>query len=381
MRITDIEVIALCDPAVPAVGSTTVVRVHTDSGITGLGQAEAPSLVINALVQCDGGIAQLLCNEDPTEVERLWQKMYAGTGLFGRRGVALAAIGAVETALWDITGKVLGKPVCELIWRAFGTAHHPAEIKARVTPYATVYPPGDTLEQMRERITAAVAQGFRAVKIEEWSGGFAHVDLETDVAIAKMAREVLGPKRELLFDLQNLWQDVGTALQTVRAIEVYRPYFIEAPLPPDNVEAYARLADAVDTRIAVGDWGFTSRYEFEDLLTRGRVDVVQPSSVRSGGLSEIVRIAEMAYRKGALCVPHAWAHMIGTAAMVHVAAVVPNMPFFEYGIAYPDSPIVSDLIEPKLAINADGTVDVPRRPGLGVELNERTVERYRVPLH
>jgi len=381
MRITDIEVIALRDPAVPAVGSTTVVRVHTDAGITGLGQAEAPSLVINALMQCDGGIAHLICNEDPTEVERLWQKMYAGTGLYGRRGVALAAIGAVETALWDITGKALGKPVCELIWRAFGTAHHPAEIKARVTPYATVYPPGEALEQMRERITAAVAQGFRAVKIEEWPGGFAHVDLETDVAIAAMAREALGPNRELLFDLQNLWQDAGTALQTIRAIEAYRPYFIEAPLPADNVEAYARLADAADTRIAVGDWGFTSRYEFEDLLVRGRVDVVQPSSVRSGGLSEIVRIAEMAYRKGALCVPHAWAHMIGTAAMVHVAAVVPNMPFFEYGIAYPDSPIVSDLIVPKLVINADGTIDVPRRPGLGIELNEHTVGRYRVPLH
>lgn len=378
MKISSIETIALRDPAV---GSTTIVRVQTDAGISGIGQAESPSLVIDALIRCDGGIAQLICGEDPTQVERLWQKMYAGTGLWGRRGVALAAIGAVETALWDIAGKAAGKPVCELIWRSFATTREPAEIKPRVTPYATVYPPGETLDEMRRRVQSAVDRGFCAIKIEEWPGGFAHVDLATDAAIAKMAREVLGPQRELLFDIQNKWQDAVTALETIRVVEPYRPYFIEAALPPDNLDAYARLADSTDVRIAAGDWGFAGRFEFEDLLTRAKLDVVQPSSVRSGGISEIIRIAEMAYRKGALCVPHAWAHMVGTAACVHIAAVVPNMPFFEYGISYPDSPIVSELLTPALEVNADGTIDVPRRPGLGFELNEDTVAKYRVPLH
>jgi L-alanine-DL-glutamate epimerase-like enolase superfamily enzyme len=378
MKISSIETIALRDSAV---GSTTIVRVTTDEGISGIGQAESPSLVIDALIRCDGGIAQLICGEDPTQVERLWQKMYAGTGLWGRHGVALAAIGAVETALWDIAGKIAGKPVCELIWRGFATTREPAEIKSCVTPYATVYPPGDTLDEMRERVQATVARGFRAVKIEEWPGGFAHVDLATDAAIAGMAREVLGPQRDLLFDIQNRWQDAATALATINAIEAFRPYFIEAPLPPDNLDAYARLADATDVRIAAGDWGFAGRFEFEDLLTRGKVDVVQPSSVRSGGISEIVRIAEMAYRKGALCVPHAWAHMIGTAACVHIAAVVPNMPYFEYGIPYPDSAMVANLLTPALTVNADGTIDVPRRPGLGFALNEDTVAQFRVPLH
>jgi L-alanine-DL-glutamate epimerase-like enolase superfamily enzyme len=378
MKITSIETIALRDASV---GSTTVVRVHTDEGITGIGQAESPSLVIDALIRCNGGIADLICNEDPTQVERLWQKMYAGTGLWGRRGVALSAIGAVETALWDIAGKAAGKPVCELIWRGFATTREPAEIKTKVTPYATVYPPGDTLDEMRRRVQDAVALGFQAVKIEEWPGGFAHVDLATDVAIAGTAREVLGPHRALMFDIQNKWQDVATALATINAIAPYRPYFIEAPLPPDNLDAYARLADATDMRIAAGDWGFAGRFEFADLLEHGHVDVVQPSSVRSGGISEMIHIAEMAYRKGALCVPHAWSHMIGTAACVHVAAVVPNMPFFEFGIPHPASAMVSDLLTPALMVNADGTIDVPRRPGLGFELNEKTVEKHRVPLH
>ena len=378
MKVTTIETIALHDPAV---GGTTIVRVHTDAGVTGIGQAESPSLVIDAIIKCDGGLEQLIRGEDPVHVERLWQKMYARTGLFGRRGVTLAAIGAVETALWDIAGKVMCRPVCELIWRAFATTREHAAIKTKVLPYGTVYPPGATPSEMRQRISEVLARGFRAVKIEEWPGGFAHVDLETDIAFARMARELLGEQRDLMFDLQNRWQDAGTAMETIRAIAPYRPYFIEAPLPPDNVEAYARLADMAETRIAVGDWGLVSRFEFEDLLTRGRVDVVQPSSVRSGGISEIVRIAEMAYRRGALCVPHAWYHMIGTAASVHIAAVVPNMPYFEYGVSYPDSPIISEFLDPPVAINADGTIDVPTRPGLGVELNDDVVARYRVPLH
>src|SRR5215471_17042211 len=112
MKITEIETIALVDPGK---FSATVVRVHTDAGLSGIGQAESPSLVIDAIIQCEGGLQALLAGEDPTQVERLWQKMYSRTGLFGRRGVTIAAIGAVETALWDLAGQALGKPVCDLI--------------------------------------------------------------------------------------------------------------------------------------------------------------------------------------------------------------------------------------------------------------------------
>jgi L-alanine-DL-glutamate epimerase-like enolase superfamily enzyme len=134
----------------------------------------------------------------------------------------------------------------------------------------------------------------------------------------------------------------------------------------------------VDTRIAAGDWGFTTRFEFLDLMDRGRVDVVQPSSVRSGGISEIVKIAEMAYRRGLLCIPHAWCHIIGVAACIHLAAVVPNMPYFEYPIAFPDSPIISELLIPNPAPDQDGFIEVSNRPGLGFALNEDVVEKYRV---
>jgi L-rhamnonate dehydratase len=379
MQITSIETIALDDPARKQ--GTTVVRVHTDEGISGIGQAESPSLVIEAIIQCSGGLQQLISGQDPLQVERLWQLMYSRTGLFGRRGVTLAAIGAVETALWDIAGQAQGKPVCELIWRSFATTRQNAEIKTHVTPYATIYPPGVTLDEMQARFELAVRRGFRAMKLEEWPGAFGHGSIENDVAIAHKAREVIGPERDLLIDMQNGWSDAGRALATIRAIEPFHVFFVEAPLPPDNLDAYARLADSVDTRIAAGDWGFATRFEFEDLMARGHVDVVQPSSVRSGGISEILKIAEAAYRRGLLCIPHAWSHMVGVAAEVHMAAVTPNMPYFEYPLAFPDSPIVSELLDPPLVPGADGTIEVPRRPGLGVRLNEDTVQRFRVRPH
>ena len=376
MQITEIETIALFDAAIPV--RMTVVRVHTDEGITGIGQAESPSLVIDAICRCAGGLQSIIAGEDPLQVERLWQMMYDRTSLFGRRGVTIAAIGAVETALWDIAGKALGKPVCELIWRAFGTVKQGAQIRAAVTPYATIYPSGVEPGQVREHCQQAVARGFRAVKIEENEGGLAQGDAAKDVALVTAAREAIGDDRELLIDVQHRWHEVGEALRFVRSIEHLRPFLVEAPLPPDNYAAYARLADAVDTRIGVGDWGFATRFEFADLIERARVDVVQPSSVRSGGMAEILRIAEHAYRHGMLCIPHAWHHTVGAAAEIHLAAVAPNMPLIELPLAEPDSPIVSELLVPAIRPTADGRVPVPDRPGLGFELNDDVVERFRV---
>ncbi|MCX8277262.1 MAG: mandelate racemase/muconate lactonizing enzyme family protein [Dehalococcoidia bacterium] len=356
----------------------TVVRVHTDEGLTGIGQCEAPSLVIDAIIRSSQGLEALLIGEDPTQVQRLWQKMYNSTGVFNRRGVGIGAIGAVETALWDITGKAYGKPIHELIWRSFTTTGSDVEPLKRVTPYATVYPPGANLEELEERVSLAVSRGLKAIKIEEWPGQFGNVDVETDVAVIEKARSIIGPKRDLMIDVQNRWRDVGQALQTIQAIEQFNPYFIEAPLPADNIEGYRRLSESTNVRIAVGDWGFSTRHEFADLLRRGRLGVVQPSAVRGGGMHEILNIAEDAYQFGALCIPHTWCHVIGVAAQIHLAAVAPNMPYFESPIAFPSTPLVENLLLPNFEIAEDGTMEVPNRPGLGFELNEDVISEFRV---
>lgn len=375
VKITGIETIALQDPGKY---SFTLVRVSTDAGIDGIGQAESPSLVIDAAIKTRGGLENLLMGENPLEVERLWQKMYSATGLWGRRGVTIAAIGAVETALWDIAGKILGKPAAELIWGSFATIKDPAVVKAKVRPYATVYPPGSTDEEIKDRFSLAVEKGFRAMKFEEYNGGFGHVDLRTDERLIRLVRNVIGEDRDLMIDVQNIWKEVGRAVAACKVIEPYNIYFLEAPLPADNLEAYRRLADSVDIRIAVGDWGFTTRFDYLDLMDRGGVDVVQPSTVRSGGMAEIVKIAEMAYRRGLLCITHSWNSMVGVAAAIHIAAVVPNMPYIEYPLAFPGSPLISELLIPTLAPDADGWIEVPKRPGLGFTLNEAMVEKYRV---
>ena len=279
MKITSVETIALRDDADGTVTSwnpsfsegadgpastggydITVVRVHTDEGISGIGQCEAPSLVIDAIIRSTLGLEVLLIGEDPTEVQRLWQKMYNSTGVFGRRGVVIGAIGAIETALWDIAGKASGKPVHKLIWRSFTSTASDTEPLKRVTPYATVYPPGANLDELAERVGIALARGVKAVKIEEWPGQFGNVDLETDVAVIEKTRSIIGPKRDLMIDVQNRWRDVGQAIQTIDAIEQFNPYFIEAPLPADNIEGYRRLYESTNVRIAAGDWGFSTRH-------------------------------------------------------------------------------------------------------------------------
>lgn len=376
VKITGIETIALEDAAKGY--GYTIVRVHTNAGIDGIGQAESPSLVIDAAIRTRGGLADLLKGEDPLQVERLWQKMYEGTGLWGRRGVTIAAIGAVETALWDIAGKIRKEPVCNLIWRSFATVKETAQIKPKIRPYATVYPPGSTDQEIRDRFSLAVKRGLRAVKFEEYSQGFGHGDAKNDARLIRLVRDVIGQDRELMIDVQNAWYEVGQAIATCKAIEPYNIFFLEAPLPADNLDAYRRLAESVDIRIAAGDWGFTTRFEFMDLMERGGVGVVQPSTVRSGGISETMKIAEMAYRRGLLCIPHCWNHMVGVAAAVHLAAVLPNMPYIEYPIAFPESPMIDELLVPALRVDADGWIEVPKRPGLGFELNKDIVKRYRV---
>jgi L-alanine-DL-glutamate epimerase-like enolase superfamily enzyme len=374
-KITGVETIALSDPGKY---NFTVVRVKTDAGVDGIGQAESPAIIIDAIIRYQRGLEALLLGENPLEVERLWQKMYHGAGHWGRRGIAIAAIGAVETALWDIAGKLLNQPVAELIWRSFASVKTPPEIRKRVCPYATVYYPGDTDQEIRDRFRVAVERGFQAVKFEETPGGFAHRDTKSDVRLIRLVREVIGEDRVLMIDAQNAWNEVGAAVATCKALEPLNIYLMEAPFAPDNVEALKRLAAATSIRVAAGDWGFTTRFDFFDLMERGGVGVVQPSTVRSGGISEIVKIAEAAFRRGVACIPHCWCHMVGAAAAVHLAAVVPNMPYFEYPVAFPPSPLITDLLVPELVPARDGLIPVPARPGLGFRLNEDVVKKFRV---
>jgi L-alanine-DL-glutamate epimerase-like enolase superfamily enzyme len=376
MKITDVEAIVLRQPAVDdgiADGSQDdlVILVHTDEGITGIGEVDSAPEAVRALVQAPGSHAianslhDLLVGEDPTDPERLWQKMYRGLIYIGRRGIALHAISGIDIALWDIKGKAEGKPVCELLGR-------PVQHE-KIRAYASMLMP-DEPETVRERVGALREQGFTAVKLG-W--GPLGKDADKDVELAAAAVEAAEGTVTILIDAGHGYvADAQRAIGVARELEKLGDVFwLEEPFLPDEYEAYAELADAVDIRVAAGEQD-TTLWGFRELIERGRVDLVQPDVTRCGGITEMVRIAEFARERGVETVPHAWKSGIIKAASLHVNAVLPDALFQEYCIA--DTPINQTLTRERLPIDGDGFLPVPTEPGLGVTLDEDVVAKYRV---
>jgi L-alanine-DL-glutamate epimerase-like enolase superfamily enzyme len=293
----------------------------------------------------------------------------------GRRGLGVCAIGALDMALWDLRGRVQGEPV----WRLLGDA-----VRGHVVPYASLLPQGATLveqtESLVQRAREAVDGRFRAIKLETIvSGPYAHNALqEGDQAIVEMVkacREAVGPDITLMVDVGYCWPNAKAALRAMRDLEEYDLYFVETPLSPDDLDGHAFLAAHSPIRIASGEW-LTTRFEFIDLMDRGRVDIVQPDVGRVGGITEAVRVVRSAEDRGRLVVPHCWKTAIGIAASIHVAAVAANCPMIEFlPRDLSDSALRKDLVLAEPAVQ-DGMIPLPQAPGLGIELNEEALIEY-----
>jgi L-rhamnonate dehydratase len=374
VQITDVEAIVLRQAAVNdaiADGSQDdlVVLVHTDEGITGIGEVDSAPDVVAALIRQPASHAvahslrSTLVGRDPMDVEGLWDAMYRGLIYVGRRGIAIHAISGIDIALWDIRGKALGKPVCELL----------GEVQRdRVRAYASMLMP-DTPEETGERVTALREQGFTAVKLG-W--GPLGQDAEHDVRLAAAAKGAAGDGVDILIDAGlGYGEDTATAVRVARELEELGIGWLEEPFLPDAYEAYAELADTVDLTIAAGEQDVT-RWGFRELIERGHVDLVQPDVTRCGGITETLRIAELAREQGVATVPHAWKSGIIKAASLHVNAVLPDARYQEYCVA--ETPINTGLTVERLPIEADGCVAVPTAPGIGVTLDEDVVAALRV---
>jgi L-alanine-DL-glutamate epimerase-like enolase superfamily enzyme len=373
VQITDVEAIVLRQPAVNAAiadGSQDdlVVRIHTDEGLVGIGEVDSAPEAVRAIVSAPNSHAVaaslrgLLVGEDPTDVEGLWERMYRGLIYVGRRGIALHALSGVDIALWDLRGKAEGKPVCELL----GTP-----LRDRVRAYASLLMP-DTVEEVTERVTEVRERGFTALKLG-W--GPLGRDPRHDVALAAAARDAAGDADVLIDAGLGYGRDAAAAIGVARELERLGVFWLEEPFEPDEYEAYAELADTVELRVAAGEQD-TTVWGFRELIERAHVDVVQPDVTRCGGITELLRIAALAREHGVETVPHAWKSGIIKAASLHCNAVLPDALFQEYCIA--DTPINTTLTKERLPIDAEGFVAVPAGPGLGVELDDEVVERYRV---
>jgi L-rhamnonate dehydratase len=349
-----------------------LVRVTTDAGLTGYSDMETCASVAKACVdaprwsqeagmECFDGLATLLVGENPLEVERLWYKMYRGSIYYGRRGVAIQAISAIDIALWDICGKFYQQPIHILLggkWRSKVRAY--ASTLFRPTPAA-----------MKDAVAGYLDQGFTAVK---FGWGVFGRDRRMDVRLVEAARLALGD-HDLLVDTGWFGERTAKeAIQVVRSIEAFEPFFVEELLHPEDYDGYARVSDAVDTRIACGEQEATE-WGFAQLMERGRVDVLQPDLTRCGGFTIGRKIVHMAERANRLVIPHSWSSDLLTAASLHLTAFQRRAEFVEFSTSY--GPMSRELVREPLRM-VDGYLPVPEGPGLGVEVNDAVIERYRI---
>jgi L-alanine-DL-glutamate epimerase-like enolase superfamily enzyme len=382
MKITRVELLVLKSPGLynnptgseEQLGPTYmgVVRVSTDAGITGYSDVETAATVAKAAIdapcwsepgmECFDGLASLIVGESALEVERLWYKMYRGSIYYGRRGVAIQAISAIDIALWDILGKFYQQPIHILLG---------AKWRDRVRAYAsTLFRP--TPEAMREAARGYLDEGFTAIK---FGWGVFGRDPAQDVRLVEAARREIGDRNDLLIDTGwFIERTAKQAIQVVRSIEEFRPYFVEEILHPEDYDGYRRVAESVETPIACGEQEATE-WGFQQLIERGGVDILQPDLTRCGGFTVGRKIVHMAERANVLVIPHSWSSDLLTAASLHLNAYQRRAVFVEFNTS--QGPLSRAMVRTPLRLE-DGYVRVPDGPGLGVEVNEETLEKYRI---
>ena len=358
-------------------------RIHTDQGVTGIGECDVNPWMAKACIEAPGthtiglSIRDTLIGADPFEIGALWQKLYLGTAMNGRRGVVIHAMSAVDMALWDLCGKALGKPVHALLG---------GQPRESVTPYASLQPAGHRFEEYRDALVESALKakslGFKAVKSEvTMNGPYAHggmkesYDRHTEVVAA--VRKALGPEMVLMVDVQYLWEDAATCLSVVKDWAEFDLYFLETPIWSDNVEEMAKLAAAAPMKIAFGEW-LATRHEFRELMDIGRVQVAQPDVGRCGGIGEAKIICDMAAERGRIIVPHCWKTGISISATAHLAFATPHCAFIEYlPPQLCHERLRRELAREELRLEK-GIIPLPEKPGLGIEVDWEAVRRYTV---
>jgi len=374
MKITSVEAIHLRaeDPLIELFDGSyddCVLVVTTDEGVTGIGETESMAPAIQAIVRGPSAhnharsLSAVLVGADPSDPEELWHRMYESTDYVGRRGLMMHAIGGVDLALWDLHGKIVGKPVHELIGGAK---------RDRLPAYGTIYPMAQSPEDVRAQVAAGQAKNLRNFKFAADPWWLDDLALTGRLLIA--AREQAGPDAHVIVDAALSYR---TAEEGLRLFPIYRDagiWFLEAPLPLDDVEGHLEMSrHGIAT--GVGDLGLTSVREFTEMMDHGGASICQPDISQVGGFTGILQIAAAAYARGKRLITHGYKTNIEIAANLHFLVAQPNVEPLEFSLSH--SPLRWQLTNEHIVVEEDGTVMVPQGPGLGVTLNQETVERYR----
>ncbi|MGH7771178.1 MAG: mandelate racemase/muconate lactonizing enzyme family protein [Candidatus Binatia bacterium] len=332
-----------------------LVEVDTDEGFTGIGSCSGNGAIIEVIIE--KVLKPLLIGMDPTKTEELWEKSYFSAGVreFGSRGIGVVALSGVDTALWDILGKVKNVPVFRLLG---------GSCRERVQVYATALYPEEPTGVVKKALSFA-ENGFSGVKIKV---GF---DLAKDLEIVKAVRAALGRDFTLMTDA-NMGYEIEVALKAAAVLEECRVAWLEEPLFVEDIEGHAHLKARSKVPIALGE-NLHTRFAFEQFMARNAVDILQPDVARAGGISEIKHIASLATRHGLPISFHTYGDAVALAASLHLAAALENSHVMELDCTC--NPLRTELLKEPLEAK-DGFMIPPQGPGLGIDLNPQALRRY-----
>jgi D-galactarolactone cycloisomerase len=338
----------------------TLIAIHTDAGLTGLGSVFANDALVRGALQV---LEPLYRGETALEPERLSEKLHQHTFWQGRGGSITHTISGVDIALWDLLGQATGQPIGRLL----GGRH-----RSRVRPYASLLMQEPAA--LADHLAAIKAQGFSAFKIG-W-GPFGRKSAALDEAIVKAARNAVGADALLMVDAgasDAFWpQGYKWALRTADMLASHGVHWFEEPLVPDALTDYIHLRQRAPLPIAGGEV-LTRRQSFQPWLQGGAFDIVQPDVTKVGGISEERRIAWMAQENGIRFIPHGWNTAVGLAADLQLASAFRDTDLVEY---LTGSPFIDAIAAGGWRLDAEGMLPIPTAPGLGLRLDPDEVAKY-----
>lgn len=362
MKITDVEVVQLAktlDHPHRNSKQTTVrrvfslVRVQTDEGVDGLGEAWCgPNVAPGAVAR----LRSLAIGVDPFNVEELWNRAFHGAPMYDPKGAAVAAISGIDIACWDIMGKALGVPVYQLLG---------GRTRGAIPAYASDLHWLEDPDEMGRMAARFVERGFSTVKTH------LGVDPDGDVARVGALRKAIGPGVGLMVDINTAF-DRPTAIRFGRRIAEYDITWYEEPLSPMDIDGLRHVRASTGLPIAAGENEYT-RWGFKEQFSREALDVAMPDVARTGGISEMKKIIAVADAFGVAVSPHNYSSGVCSAATLHLLAACPGTGPLEWDVV--EGSIVDELFVEPLTVK-DGTVEVPESPGLGVHLPDAVRERY-----
>lgn len=333
---------------------TTLIHVYTDTNQVGIGSVYSHPALVYLIVRDQ--LDPMLRGEDPCQVEALWDKMYRLTRWYGRKGAAMSALGGVDVALWDLRGKATGKPV----WALLGGER----------PSCPAYASGllwKEIDELAEEAAGHIDSGFRRVKLRLGrSEGY-------DTAAVRAVRTAVGKDNDVMADASMRYQ-LELARRIGRFLDEQKVFWFEEPFAPEDIDSYAALRGTVEVPLAGGENEFGLQ-GFREMIRAGALDIVQPDASRCGGITETWRIGQMAHDHGLRVATHSWSDAVAVVANAHVVSSIPNGITVE--VDRTGNPFIEDLLAERLHIR-DGHLQLSNAPGLGIELNDDVVGRFRM---